>query len=132
VPAENKDAQQTRRRLDDSTAARGLSTNFKFRIPKLKVGTIDTLIALSDDLTKLDSSMNGLVKKIKRTFDETRKAEPSKLRPEERVLLSNHSGDPSVEDLNAAAVPQTLLIGEALGADPHGANQAKTPREAFF
>mgnify|MGYP001093256205 CR=1 FL=1 len=132
MPAENKDAQQTRRRLDDATAARSLSVNHKFRIPKLKVGTIDTLIALSDDLAKLDTSMNALVKKIKRTFDDTRKAEPSKVRPEERVLLANHSADYNADELSAAAVPQSLMIGEALGADPHGANQAKTPREAFF
>lgn len=131
VPTENKEIQTTRKRLDEATSGRGLSSNYKFRIPKLKVGTIDTLIALSDDLAKLDNTLSLLTKKVKRTFDDTRKNEPSKLRPEDRQLLADHHGDVAIDDMNSSTVPQALLIGDSLGNDPHSDQQAKTPKEAF-
>jgi hypothetical protein len=106
-----------------------MTVNHKFRIPKLKVGTIDTLIALSDDLAKLDFSLAGLTKKIKRTFDDTRRSEPSKLRAEERQLLADHHGD--VVGDASSAIPTSLMIGDAMSNDPHSEGQSKTPREAL-
>jgi V-type H+-transporting ATPase subunit C len=41
-----------------------LSTNWKFPIPDLKVGTLDQLVGLSDDLGKLDSFVEGITRKI--------------------------------------------------------------------
>ena len=54
----DKTPQQTFDKLNQETGQRGnapLSRNFKFNIPELKVGTIDSLLGLSDDLAKLDS-----------------------------------------------------------------------------
>lgn len=48
----DKTAQETFDKLNSATAS--LSTNNKFNIPDLKVGTLDQLIGLSDDLSKLD------------------------------------------------------------------------------
>lgn len=43
---------------------------FKFEVPSLTVGTLDTLMNLSDDLGKTDAVMEGIVRKIERcAFD---------------------------------------------------------------
>lgn len=52
--------QQTWERLNGVTS-NGLSRNYKFQIPDLKVGTLDSLIGLSDDLGKIDMFAEGLV-----------------------------------------------------------------------
>ena len=54
----DKTPQQTLEKLNKATGQHGsapLSRNFKFNIPDLKVGTIDSLLGLSDDLGKLDA-----------------------------------------------------------------------------
>lgn len=40
------------------------STNFRFNVPELKVGTLDVLVGLSDDLGKLDSFCETIAKKV--------------------------------------------------------------------
>mmetsp|Transcript_27764 Transcript_27764/g.65242 ORF Transcript_27764/g.65242 Transcript_27764/m.65242 type:complete len:420 (-) Transcript_27764:84-1343(-) len=40
---------------------------FKFEVPSLTVGTLDTLMTLSDDLVKTDSVVESTVRKIERT-----------------------------------------------------------------
>jgi V-type H+-transporting ATPase subunit C len=40
---------------------------FKFEVPSLMVGTLDTLINLSDDLTKTDSVIESIVRKVEKT-----------------------------------------------------------------
>ncbi|KAG9339373.1 hypothetical protein JZ751_023766 [Albula glossodonta] len=45
-------------------SANSLSTNSKFSIPDLKVGTLDVLVGLSDELAKLDSFVESVVKKV--------------------------------------------------------------------
>uniref|UniRef100_A0AAX7VMZ1 V-type proton ATPase subunit C n=1 Tax=Astatotilapia calliptera TaxID=8154 RepID=A0AAX7VMZ1_ASTCA len=47
-----------------TTRTNNLSTNHKFNIPDLKVGTLDVLVGLSDELAKLDSFVEGVVKKV--------------------------------------------------------------------
>eukprot|EP00794_Sanderia_malayensis_P017014 gene17014-18728_t len=44
--------------------SKDLSLNFRFSLPELKVGTLDTLVGLSDDLGKLDNYVESVVKKI--------------------------------------------------------------------
>ena len=41
-----------------------LYENFKFHIPDLKVGTLDQLVGLSDDLGKLDSFVETITRKV--------------------------------------------------------------------
>jgi len=48
----------------------GLSENHKFNLPELKVGTLDTLVGLSDDLGKLDVIVEGVVRKVAGYFAE--------------------------------------------------------------
>jgi len=48
----------------------GLSSNYKFNLPELKVGTLDTLVGLSDDLVKHDVVVEGVVRKVAGYFAE--------------------------------------------------------------
>ncbi|XP_026083634.1 V-type proton ATPase subunit C 1-A-like [Carassius auratus] len=47
-----------------TTRTNNLSTNNKFNIPDLKVGTLDILVGLSDELAKLDAFVESVVKKV--------------------------------------------------------------------
>jgi len=40
------------------------SVNYKFQVPDLKVGTLDSLMALSDDLGKIDAFVESVTRKI--------------------------------------------------------------------
>ncbi|XP_072263635.1 V-type proton ATPase subunit C 2 [Pyxicephalus adspersus] len=51
-------------RMYTVTSKANLSSNAKFVIPDLKVGTLDALIGLSDDLGKLDVFAEGIIKKL--------------------------------------------------------------------
>ncbi len=59
-----KTCQQTWDRLNQATAKHGLSTNWKFHIPDLKVGTLDQLVGLSDDLAKVDAYAEQMARKV--------------------------------------------------------------------
>jgi len=45
-----------------------LSSNSKLEVPELRVGTLDTLMALSDDLVKVNTAVEAIVSKIRRTI----------------------------------------------------------------
>ncbi|XP_075057537.1 V-type proton ATPase subunit C 2 [Mixophyes fleayi] len=51
-------------RMNTVTSKANLSSNAKFVIPDLKVGTLDSLVGLSDDLGKVDVFAEGVIKKI--------------------------------------------------------------------
>ena len=46
------------------------SINFKFAIPELRVGTLDTLMVLSDELVKVNALVESVVNKIRRQLFE--------------------------------------------------------------
>jgi len=56
--------QETWDRLNQATSRDSLSTNWKFHIPDLKVGTLDQLVGLSDDLGKVDSYVEQVTRKL--------------------------------------------------------------------
>uniref|UniRef100_A0A3Q0R3L3 V-type proton ATPase subunit C n=1 Tax=Amphilophus citrinellus TaxID=61819 RepID=A0A3Q0R3L3_AMPCI len=61
----DKTCQQTwDKMMAATTRTNNLSTNHKFSIPDLKVGTLDVLVGLSDELAKLDSFVESVVKKV--------------------------------------------------------------------
>ena len=47
--------------------ASSISEMFKFEVPSLTVGTLDTLMTLSDELDKTDQIIEGIVRKIEKT-----------------------------------------------------------------
>lgn len=63
APGENT-PQKTWDTLNRATNAENLSSNYKFNIPELRVGTLDTLVGLGDDLAKLDIFAESITRKI--------------------------------------------------------------------
>uniref|UniRef100_A0A8D0MC37 V-type proton ATPase subunit C n=1 Tax=Sus scrofa TaxID=9823 RepID=A0A8D0MC37_PIG len=60
-----KTCQQTWEKLHAATTKNNnLALTSKFNIPDLKVGTLDVLVGLSDELAKLDAFVEGVVKKV--------------------------------------------------------------------
>lgn len=53
---------------------------FKFPIPDLKVGTLDTLVALAEDLGKLDAFVESITRKIAQYFGEVLEDQRDKLK----------------------------------------------------
>jgi len=62
--------QKTTQQTWESCKARceEFSLIYKFNLPDLKVGTLDTLVGLSDELGKLDTQVEGNVKKLANYF----------------------------------------------------------------
>lgn len=61
----DKTMQQTWESMNNVTSKQNnLCENFKFHIPDLKVGTLDQLVGLSDDLGKLDAYVETTTRKI--------------------------------------------------------------------
>ncbi|EAA11948.4 V-type proton ATPase subunit C [Anopheles arabiensis] len=61
----DKTCQQTWETMNNVTSKQNnLCENFKFHIPDLKVGTLDQLVGLSDDLGKLDGYVEQTTRKI--------------------------------------------------------------------
>jgi len=60
----DKTCQQTYDKLNQATIKQQLSSNAKFNIPDLKVGTLDQLVGLSDDLGKLDVYVEQITRKV--------------------------------------------------------------------
>jgi len=70
-----KSEEKTRKRLNDAT--RDLVDAIEpLKIPGLKVGTLDSLMNLSDKLAKVDTIVEGVTKKIERAFTDISKAKP--------------------------------------------------------
>jgi len=59
-----KTCQQTFDKLNQATSKQQLSSNWKYHIPDLKVGTLDQLVGLSDDLGKLDTFVEQITRKV--------------------------------------------------------------------
>ncbi|GLI62901.1 ATP synthase, subunit C [Volvox africanus] len=56
--------------LQERTSASMLCTNFKLDIPELRIGTLDSLMALSDELSKTSNVVEGVIAKVKRQVNE--------------------------------------------------------------
>lgn len=72
-----------------------LSTNFHFEIPELRVGTLDSLLTLSDDLVKVNSMMEAVVNKIRRQLFDMQTTGGSEDR--EEVLVEGNQPDNYIE-----------------------------------
>ncbi|XP_036080318.1 V-type proton ATPase subunit C 2 isoform X3 [Rousettus aegyptiacus] len=60
----DKENLQALERMNTVTSKSNLSYNTKFAIPDFKVGTLDSLVGLSDELGKLDTFAESLIKKM--------------------------------------------------------------------
>lgn len=85
----DKTCQQTFDKLNDVVHKQhNLSVNWKFTIPDLKVGTLDQLVGLSDDLGKLDIYVESVTRKIAAYLGEVLEDQRDKLAEN---LLANGS-----------------------------------------
>jgi len=67
-----KTCQQTWETLNNVTSKQNdLCKNHKFHIPDLKVGTLDQLVGLSDELTKLDTYVESICHKLAASLQDT-------------------------------------------------------------
>ncbi|NWT36886.1 VATC2 ATPase, partial [Chroicocephalus maculipennis] len=73
-------------RMNMVTSKSSLSSNSKFHIPDLKVGTLDALVGLSDELGKLDTFAESVIKKIAQYIGEV--MEDSKDKVQENLLAN--------------------------------------------
>lgn len=81
-----KTCQQTWDTLNRATAQNQLSINYKFNVPDLKVGTLDMLVGMSDDLGKLDVFVEGIARKVAGYLGEVLEEQRDKL---QENLLAN-------------------------------------------
>ncbi|NXY65601.1 VATC1 ATPase, partial [Callaeas wilsoni] len=89
-----KTCQQTWEKLHAATTKHNnLSTNSKFNIPDLKVGTLDVLVGLSDELAKLDAFVESVVKKVAQYMADV--LEDSKDKVQENLLANGGKVHPS-------------------------------------
>ncbi|KAG2492646.1 hypothetical protein HYH03_009062 [Edaphochlamys debaryana] len=68
LPGKRKDA--IWELLQEKTSAAALGSNYKLEIPELRVGTLDSLMALSDELSKTSNMMEAVVNKVKRQVND--------------------------------------------------------------
>ncbi|KAL0279367.1 UNVERIFIED_CONTAM: hypothetical protein PYX00_000944 [Menopon gallinae] len=88
-----KTCQQTWETMNNLTSKQNnLSVNYKFHIPDLKVGTLDQLVGLSDDLGKLDSFVDSVTRKVAAYLGEVLEDQRDKLHEN---LMANNSDLPS-------------------------------------
>uniref|UniRef100_A0A336M2X5 V-type proton ATPase subunit C n=1 Tax=Culicoides sonorensis TaxID=179676 RepID=A0A336M2X5_CULSO len=84
----DKTCQQTWETMNNVTSKQNnLCENFKFHIPDLKVGTLDQLVGLSDDLGKLDAYVEQVCRKLSAYLGEVLEDNRDKL--QENLLANN-------------------------------------------
>ncbi|XP_059615667.1 V-type proton ATPase subunit C isoform X2 [Phlebotomus argentipes] len=89
----DKTCQQTWDTMNNVTSKQGnLCENFKMHIPDLKVGTLDQLVGLSDDLGKLDTYVESITRKVAAYLGEVLEDQRDKL---QENLLANNTDLPS-------------------------------------
>ncbi|CAG9854270.1 unnamed protein product [Phyllotreta striolata] len=89
----DKTCQQTWDTMNNMTSKQNnLSANYKFQIPDLKVGTLDQLVGLSDDLGKLDGFVEQVTRKVAQYLGEVLEDQRDKL---QENLQANNTDLPS-------------------------------------
>ncbi|XP_031213252.1 V-type proton ATPase subunit C 2 isoform X4 [Mastomys coucha] len=82
----DKENLQALERMNIVTSKSNLSHNTKFAIPDFKVGTLDSLVGLSDELGKLDTFAESLIKRMAQSVVEV--MEDSKGKVHENLLAN--------------------------------------------
>ncbi|CAL5223599.1 g6138 [Coccomyxa viridis] len=92
------------------------SINFKFAIPELRVGTLDTLMVLSDELVKVNALVESVVNKIRRQLFEM--ASPGRDDDFQEVSVAGQRPDQYLESFSwdAAKFPPRRPLNETVSA----------------
>ncbi|KOC59771.1 V-type proton ATPase subunit C [Habropoda laboriosa] len=103
----DKTCQQTWETMNTlTTVQHSLSVNYKFHIPDLKVGTLDQLVGLSDDLGKLDTYVEQVTRKVATYLAEVLENRKDK-------FLENLLANNSIDRFFVYDVCQTSMDGES-------------------
>ncbi|KAL1129868.1 hypothetical protein AAG570_012812 [Ranatra chinensis] len=85
----DKTCQQTWEAMNNVTSKQhNLTENYKFHIPDLKVGTLDQLVGLSDDLGKLDTYVEQVTRKVAQYLGEVLENQKDKVH--ENLMANNN------------------------------------------
>ncbi|XP_039306443.1 V-type proton ATPase subunit C isoform X2 [Solenopsis invicta] len=102
----DKTCQQTWETMNNLTSKQhSLSVNYKFHIPDLKVGTLDQLVGLSDDLGKLDGYVEQVTRKVATYLGEVLEDQRDKLH--ENLMANNSQTSMDGESLSSEGGPDT-------------------------
>ncbi|XP_050590305.1 V-type proton ATPase subunit C isoform X1 [Bombus affinis] len=102
----DKTCQQTWETMNNLTSKQhSLSVNYKFHIPDLKVGTLDQLVGLSDDLGKLDAYVEQVTRKVATYLGEVLEDQRDKLH--ENLLANNSQTSVDGESSSPEGGPDT-------------------------
>ncbi|XP_062863660.1 V-type proton ATPase subunit C 1-B [Trichomycterus rosablanca] len=75
----DKASLQSLEKLKHAAVKSNLGTCFRFHIPELKVGTLDVLLGVSDDLARLDTYAEGVMRKTRQCMAEVMEQSSDKL-----------------------------------------------------
>jgi V-type H+-transporting ATPase subunit C len=82
LPQQQGSVEETWRTVQKVTGKGDFSQNYRFELPmSLRVGSLDNLMVLSDDLSRVDVHIEGVVNKIRRQVSE--------LAPEAALTVNN-------------------------------------------
>lgn len=74
-----------------------MSINYRFELPELRIGTLDSLMVLSDDLVKVNGLMEAVVNKIRRQLFEMQSLTASEDKDPQEVLVEGMPPDNYIE-----------------------------------
>lgn len=80
IPNRGQSPDTTAQELTNSVTKNSYSRVHRFEIPGLVVGTLDSLMALSDDLTKINTQVENVVRKVERQYTDVAGSEAETLR----------------------------------------------------
>jgi V-type H+-transporting ATPase subunit C len=118
LPLTDEPADRVWNRLQELTTYNNeYSINFKFNVPdSFRVGTLDSLLALSDDLIKVNSAMEGTVNKIRRQLYELQSHVPEDDRSD--IWVEGMTPEAYLQRFawNEAKYPSRRLLRETVAA----------------
>ncbi|XP_024081025.1 V-type proton ATPase subunit C isoform X2 [Cimex lectularius] len=104
----DKTCQQTWEAMNNVTNKQhNLSENYKFHIPDLKVGTLDQLVGLSDDLGKLDNYVDQVTHKVAQYLGEVVEDQKDKLHEN---LMANSSKFSTDFEIKHSCTPGFICV----------------------
>ena len=74
-----------------------MSINYRFELPELRIGTLDSLMVLSDDLVKVNGLMEAVVNKIRRQLFEMQTLTANEDKDPQEVLVEGMPPDNYLE-----------------------------------
>lgn len=110
LPSDSSSSEGTWSSLqEETTYGADLSVNFKFAVPDFRVGTLDTLLGLSDDLVKVNGAVEGTVNKIRRQLFELQRVAPGAAAEEDEDEPATAADDAGTDVAVEGSSPQDYL-----------------------